>query len=85
MRSRGFCGFIRCVGDVKLLSEVVVVLPGGVQVPVGDDGATPKVSESERGKGTKSQLERSSKLKPGGDKLQQFWSSVSNRKKSFSR
>ena len=51
MRSRGFCGFIRCVGDVKLLSEVVVVLPGGVQVPVGDDGATPKVSESERGRG----------------------------------
>ena len=47
MRSRGFCGIIRCVGDARLLSEVVVVLPGGVQVSVGDDGAASEVPESE--------------------------------------
>ena len=29
-------------------SEVVVVLPRGVEVPVGDDGAPTKVPESER-------------------------------------
>ena len=36
-------GKLFCVG-----SEVVVVLPRGVEVPVGDDGAPTEVPESER-------------------------------------